>query len=112
MASFFRTTVRNGYHTVRLVEKYVILRILTYMDKRDVPCLVMIRVLCECIEEKKTSRLGQKSFVGDAIVMLFHRKLCLSLIFFVNFSVRKVLLIFFHFTFITLQTKLFMASCF
>ena len=44
MASFtyyFRTTVRNGYNTVLLDEIYVNLRILTYIKKWDVPCLVL-----------------------------------------------------------------------
>ena len=44
LASYFRTTVRNGYNTVLLDEIYVNLRILTYIEKWDVPCLVM----CAC----------------------------------------------------------------
>ena len=38
--AYFRTTVRNGYHTVRLAKIYVNFRILTYMAKWDVPCMV------------------------------------------------------------------------
>ena len=37
---YFRTTVRNGYSTVRLNKIYVNFRILTYLIKWDVPCLV------------------------------------------------------------------------
>ena len=40
LASYFRTTVRNGYNTVLLDQIYVNLRILTYIVKWDVPCLV------------------------------------------------------------------------
>ena len=40
LASYFRTTVRNGYNTVLLDKIYVNLRILTYIVKWDVPCLV------------------------------------------------------------------------
>ena len=47
MASYFRTTVRNGYNTVRLDQMYVYLRILTYMEKWDVPCLVVF-ALVDC----------------------------------------------------------------
>ena len=38
---YFRTTVRNGYNTVLLDKIYVNLRILTYIKKWDVPCLVI-----------------------------------------------------------------------
>ena len=41
LASYFRTTVRNGYNTVLLDKIYVNLRILTYIKKWDVPCLVV-----------------------------------------------------------------------
>ena len=41
LASYFRTSVRNGYNTVLLDEIYVDLRILTYIEKWDVPCLVV-----------------------------------------------------------------------
>ena len=37
----FRTTVRNGYNTLLLHKIYVNLRILTYIKKWDVPCLVI-----------------------------------------------------------------------
>ena len=40
LASYFRTTVRNGYNTVLLDQIYVNLRILTYIVKWYVPCLV------------------------------------------------------------------------
>ena len=39
-----RTTVRNGYHTVRPAKMYVNFRILTYMAKWDVPCMVQIMI--------------------------------------------------------------------
>ena len=42
MASYFRTTVRNGYNTVLLDQIYVKLGILTYIAKWDVPCLVLL----------------------------------------------------------------------
>ena len=41
LASYFRTTVRNGYNTVLLDQIYVKLGILTYIAKWDVPCLVV-----------------------------------------------------------------------
>ena len=42
LASYFRTTVRNGYNTVLLDKMYVNLGILTYIEKWDVPCMVFI----------------------------------------------------------------------
>ena len=41
-ASYFRTTVRNGYNTVLLDKMYDNLRIWTYIVKWDVPCMVEI----------------------------------------------------------------------
>ena len=40
LASYFRTTVRNGYNTVLLDKMYDNLRIWTYIVKWDVPCMV------------------------------------------------------------------------
>ena len=47
----FRTTVRNGYNTVLLGQIYVNLRILTYIGKWDVPCLVPFKEKIISIED-------------------------------------------------------------
>ena len=53
LASYFRTTVRNGYNTVLLDKIYVNLRILTYIKKWDVPCLVDSRFEQEMANAKE-----------------------------------------------------------
>ena len=71
MASYFRTTVRNGYNTVLLDQIYVKLGILTYIAKWDVPCLVnftMARsvkdlrflLLCLLVGIKKNSKIYKR----------------------------------------------------
>ena len=64
LASYFRTTVRNGYNTVLLDQIYVNLRILTYIVKWDVPCLVL-----------HTSKIGKKPFSWISIVIAFSASL-------------------------------------
>ena len=58
LASYFRTTVRNGYNTVLLDQKYVNLRILTYIVKCDVPCLVLYS---DAVFKKSLSKADQTS---------------------------------------------------
>ena len=72
---YFRTTVRNGYNTVRLDKMYVDLRILTYIKKWDVPCLVGLLLLCETIKSYSFNTQSKKGALVNVVVLLMCKKL-------------------------------------
>ena len=62
----FRTTVRNGYNTVRLDKMYVNLRILTYVAKCDVPCLVVVTYLRVWVHDLQDFPYSQQMVTCEA----------------------------------------------